>query len=234
MARVLVTRAQPEADALAATLRAAGHVAVLAPLATRIALPLAWPDTPPEALIFTSPAAPALALAAPHDVPVFAIGARTAQAARAAGFDRIAADSRSDYRVLLAAIAAAPANRFWHVGGRELRHDVAADVAALGKVCTSFAAYDMEPASDLPAEAAAALAARALDTALLLSPRTAERAARLLVAAKDWLPVWALSPEVAAPLQDAGWRTIHISSAPQLPMLLAEAGLIHAKGKTDD
>jgi uroporphyrinogen-III synthase len=233
MACVLITRAQPEASALAHVLESCGHSAVLAPLAELQAVPVAWPHTLPDALIFTSGNA---ALHISDDrlrqLPVFSIGPHTHAAARNAGFEKRMPHMRGDYTHLLQAIGDAPYTSFWHIGGRDVRHDITADLARRGKHCCSFVVYEMISTKALPYPAHAALAARALDLALIFSPRSAERALHLLGAARLWLPAWVMSPAIAAPLQAGGWQHIHISSAPDKRTLLAEAGLMCEKAAT--
>jgi uroporphyrinogen-III synthase len=224
MARVLITRAEPEASALAALLARCGHSAVLAPLAKLQALDVTWPQDLPDALVFTSANAP---LHVEHKIlPVFAIGPRTADAAREAGFTKIVAQGNGDYAQLLKSIIAAPYRNLWHIGGRDVRHDLVQDLAAHHISCRAFAVYDMVSATALPPPAQTALAAKALDMALIFSPRSAQRAIRLLGDARAWLPAWVMSEAIAAPLRAVHWCKVHVSSAPNKHILLAEAGLM--------
>ena len=87
--RIWITRAQPGADATAERVRALGHEAVVAPLLTVHPRPDAHIDlSGVAALAFTSGnAVRAFAdLSGERTLRVFAVGAATAQAARAAGF----------------------------------------------------------------------------------------------------------------------------------------------------
>ncbi|MEJ1938075.1 uroporphyrinogen-III synthase, partial [Nostoc sp. NIES-2111] len=87
--RVLVTRAADDAGATAERLRALGHTPVLAPLGSVRTLPAAWPDPLPDALAATSAHAFPGLMPLPAEagqIPSFAVGDRTAAAAREAGF----------------------------------------------------------------------------------------------------------------------------------------------------
>ncbi len=232
MVHVLITRAQPEASALAHILESCGHTAVLAPLAALQTVAAAWPPILPDALIFTSGNAPLhICDDRLRQLPVFAIGPHTYKVAHDCGFMQPMPHARGDYAQLLQAISDAPYKNFWHIGGRDVRHDITADVAARGKLCRSIMVYEMVSTKALPALAQSALNARALDMALIFSPRSAERALNLLSSARTWLPAWVMSDAIAAPLRAGGWNQIHISSAPDKRTLLAEAGLMCEKAE---
>jgi len=93
LGRVLVTRPQPAGSATAAKLTSRGYEPVLLPLSRTVALPFAFPDGPFAALTVTS------ANTFRHidmerlkpflDLPLFAVGQGTAQAARKAGFGQV-------------------------------------------------------------------------------------------------------------------------------------------------
>jgi uroporphyrinogen-III synthase len=227
MVRVLITRAEPEASALAALIMRCGHSAVIAPLAKLQSLNVTWPQILPEALVFTSANALLhLDGKSLRALPVFAIGSRTAAAARDAGFTQIVAHGESNYAQLLRYIIAAPYRSLWHIGGRDVRHDMQQDLASHNIACRAFAVYDMVSITALPPPAQAALAAHALDMALIFSPRSAQRAIKLLGDAPAWLPVWTMSEAIAAPLRAANWCQVYVASAPDKHILLAEAGLM--------
>lgn len=93
LGRVLVTRPQPAGSETAARLVSRGYEPVLLPLSRTVALPSAFPDGPFAALTVTS------ANAFRHidmermkpfrELPLFAVGQGTAQAARKAGFGQV-------------------------------------------------------------------------------------------------------------------------------------------------
>jgi uroporphyrinogen-III synthase len=106
MARVLVTRAMPEAEETAAMLRAAGHEPVRLPLRFVEEIPASWSRFAPDALIATSRNAFRFELPeAWRGLPVFCVGARTAEAARNAGFPAVSnaeGDAAALARMILA------------------------------------------------------------------------------------------------------------------------------------
>jgi uroporphyrinogen-III synthase len=233
MVRVLITRAEPEASALAALIMRCGHSAVIAPLAKLQSLDVTWPQDIPEAIVFTSANAPShLSPKLLRALPVFTIGPRTADAARAAGFTQIVAHGNGDYAQLLRHIIAAPYRSLWHIGGRDVRHDMREDLLPHKIICQAFAVYDMVSTTALTPLAQAALVARSLDMALIFSPRSAQRAIKLLGDARVWLPVWTMSEAIAAPLRAAHWCQVHVSLNPNKHALLAQAGLM-CKEATD-
>jgi uroporphyrinogen-III synthase len=221
--RVLITRAQAEAEAIAAAIEKCGHQAILSPLAKLESMSATWPLEIPDALVFTSRYGPKFANIA--KAKCFAIGARTAEAAHNAGYEVIA-EAQGEYKNLLAHIIQSGMKNLWHVGGEDVRHDMMADLAPHGITCTHIAVYRMVSIDVLTPAASAAIAAQALDMALIFSPRSAQRAAMLLEETKPWLTAWCMSAAIAVPLQARGWSHIKISSKPDRITLLAEAGLL--------
>ena len=90
--RVLVTRPEPAASATATALAALGHDTVVTPLLAPALRPWTAPATLPQALLVTSANTVRHggdALRNYQALPVFAVGAATATALRAAGFEPI-------------------------------------------------------------------------------------------------------------------------------------------------
>jgi uroporphyrinogen-III synthase len=91
---LLVLRPEPGASATATSARGMGWSPVIAPLFTVRAVAWEPPVEQPQALLLTSANAARLGgggLAALAALPVYAVGAATAEAARRAGFTRIVA-----------------------------------------------------------------------------------------------------------------------------------------------
>ena len=210
--RIWLTRSRPGAEADAAALAALGHDPLIDPVLEIVPVP-ATVDLAPVAAVAVTSAAAVRALAAltpRRDRPLFAVGAATAAAARAAGFEDIDAGDETDGgdAAALAArlVRAAPIDRSpWPVlwpRGREVAADLAALAFALapGRVeVRSAVVYAAEPRR--PDAALAAVAAGQVAAVLLHSPRGARAAAEALAAAGlAPPPAIALSPAVAA-----GW-----------------------------
>lgn len=208
--RIWLTRSRPGAEADAAALQALGHAPLIDPVLEIVPVPAALDLEPVAALAVTSAAAVrALAALTPRrDRPLFAVGAATAAAARAAGFAEVDAGDETDAgdAEALAArlVRAAPRDRAaWPVlwpRGREVAADLAALAFALapGRVeVRPVVVYAAEPRT--PEQALAAVAAGDIAAVLLHSPRGARAAAAALEAAGlAPPPAVALSPAVAA------------------------------------
>lgn len=227
--RVWITRAQPGAARTAARLTALGFTPVVAPLLTIRPLPDALKAAPDlntlAALAFTSPnGVEAFAALVPvpllRDLPVFAVGDATAQAARAAGF----LDARSaagDIHALARLIAATP------------------HVCQNGE--TILAPGAREPAGDLPAllpdrivvrlpvYAAVETEASApgdFDAVLLHSPRAARALAARVAPDVALRLAICISAAAAAPLAPLNFQEIRVADTPD------DASMLSALGKS--
>jgi len=208
--RIWLTRSRPGAEADAAALQALGCAPLVDPVLEIVPVPAALELESVAALAVTSAAAVrALAALTPRrDRPLFAVGAATAAAARAAGFAEVDAGDGThagDAQALAARLVrAAPLDRApWPVlwpRGREVAADLAALAFALapGRVeVRPVVVYAAEPRT--PEQALAAVAAGQVAAVLLHSPRGARAAAAALQAAGlAPPPAVALSPAVAA------------------------------------
>jgi len=219
--RVWITRAEPGASRTAARVRALGHQPLVAPLLTIRPLPVdpaALRDA--ATLAFTSANAVAAwaALTDRRALPVFTVGAATADAARAAGF----ADVRSadgDVDALAALLARErPSQPILHPCAAKPAGDLAAALALTGLHVLRMPIYAAADAPSLPAEAAEA------ERILLHSPRAARTLARLGDARLRTLPTLCLSPAVADPLLAAGFTALQIAARPDEAALLALLG----------
>lgn len=219
MATVLITRPEPGASATAATLRAAGHRAILSPILTTV--PVAWdvPDDAFDAVMLTSEAAPRLAGPGARrfvHLPTFCVGSVTLAAAKAAGF----ADARPGPggAVPLAKMIAAEGFRhILHLAARD-RTPVPPQFANI-TVCTVYAAE----IGGLSAEAVAALHAGEIDWALLFSTRSATEFAAACPE-RERVSIAAISEDVLA-AAGSGWRNAVQATATSELAVLAAAGL---------
>jgi uroporphyrinogen-III synthase len=173
--KVWITRAQPGADATAARVRALGHEPFVAPL-------LAVERRPPGpvdlagvgALAFTSAngVAAFCETVADRSLPVFAVGAATASAARASGFRRVLS-ADGDVAALAEGIVARRGElggAVLHPGAAEPAGDLVGALEARGIEARRLVLYDTAPTT-LTGEQAAALPG--LDIALVHSPKAA-------------------------------------------------------------
>ncbi|MEA3030874.1 MAG: uroporphyrinogen-III synthase [Sphingomonadales bacterium] len=204
--KVLILRPQPGADESAERARAIGLEPIVAPLFTLRAL--AWRPPDParfDAILLTSANAARLGgdgLTPFLALPCYAVGERTAEAARAAGFGDVRIGP-SDGAALLALAGAHGAGSLLHLGGRE--HIV------LDRV-THISVYAAEAAGALPADAGDALV-------LLHSPRAAAGFAALVGRRRGAIRIAAISAQTAAAAGE-GWKSIAIADAPRDQALL--------------
>jgi len=209
--KVLILRPQPGAGETAARAGAMGLDPVVAPLFT--IRPIAW--TPPApagfgAVLLTSANAARLAgggMTPFLSLPCYAVGERTAAAAREAGFRDIRTGP-GDGEALSRMIAAEGSGPAFHPCGREHR--------AFDNVL-SLPVYAADAAEHLPDPAASAIAQGAI--ALLHSPRAAALFAQLAGPLRSAVQVVAISP-AAAEAAGAGWRSRRVAESPRDHALL--------------
>jgi uroporphyrinogen-III synthase len=224
--RVLITRPQEDGEAVAALLGRAGHQPMLAPL-----LRPRWLDGPVldlsgiAAFLATSAnGVRALARRTPRrDIPVLAVGPQTAEEARAAGFLRVE-NADGDALALADAVPrwlAPAAGILLHVCGAEAAGTLAERLAARGYEVRREILYAVQPLTLSP-QAAAALAAGAMDAVLLFSPRSA----RIFIAESQALDLsgitaFCISPATAAALPQDRFAAIRVAARPNQESLVA-------------
>jgi uroporphyrinogen-III synthase len=224
--RLLVTRPEAEGERTAARLRALGHEVWLAPL-LRIepVTDLAFGSGPWAGVAFTS--ANAVRAVASHPrlaelttLCAYTAGARTREAAVAAGFARTLC-AEGDVEDLVRLIEA-NANRLLPIlyfAGSERAGDLAAALAPTGRAVETVIAYRARIVSDFDADVRDAIAHRRIEAVLHYSARSAAaflaaaEAADVIEFAKD-AKHFCLSAQVAAPLAAAGARNVSIAAAP--------------------
>jgi uroporphyrinogen-III synthase len=201
--RIWVTRGSPGAEATAARLLAMGFEALVDPLLEVRDLSPALDLAGVVALAFTSVngVAAFARLDADRALPVFAVGDRTARAAREAGFEDVAS-ADGDVEAL-AALIVDQAKRLdgavLHPSALEPAGDLVSFLVAAGLSARRIAVYetfDRDPAS------ATLAGLDDLDAVLLHSPRAARRLAEILARRPaPGLRALCLSAAVAQPLE---------------------------------
>jgi uroporphyrinogen-III synthase len=219
MSRVWVTRAEPGATATAERLHARGHTLLVDPVLAVRETGAAIDLDGVAALAFTS-ANGARAFArttSRRDLPAFAVGEATAEAARAVGFDRVE-DAQGDVHALADLLIARRPGLVLHLGAAEPAADLPALLAAQGLTARSVAVYETVPVR--PETALAAL--ESLDAVLLHSPRATRAIADLLTPDQaGHLSFAAISPAAARPLLDRGWTRVRAAATPDEASLLS-------------
>ncbi len=229
--RLLLTRPEADAARTRATLEARGHEVLVAPVLRIEPVAAAFGRGPWTALVMTSANAARAIAGHPQfrdieNLPVFAVGRRTAAAAREAGFAAVtSADGDVDALEALAARLAGTGARLLHLAGEDRAGDLSGALARHGIMVETAAIYRAVSAQSLGGEAERALAAGRIDAVLHYSPRSAaafvacaERAGHI-PAARDVIHC-CLSAAVAAPLAAAGAPRMRIAARPDEAALI--------------
>jgi uroporphyrinogen-III synthase len=209
--RVLVTRASEDAERTARKLAALGHEPLIAPLLRIVPTGNSVPDVLYDAVVVTSAhAAKASALHVASTIPVFAVGERTANALRAAGFVSVMAakGDAGSLSLLIRKRFRLPCTLL-HVAGRHRKEEPEASLRADGFDVIAWEAYEAEAVESLPDPAVEAFQSSQIGAVLHYSRRSADLFVRLadqvgLRAAILECPHLCLSADVAVPLQAAG------------------------------
>ncbi|MGC4024926.1 MAG: uroporphyrinogen-III synthase [Mesorhizobium sp.] len=183
MKRVLVTRPEPGASATANRLRAMGFESVVLPLSRIVALPVVddLPDC--EAIAVTSVNAlrhaPREFIEKLSGKPCFAVGERTGDAARVAGFANVvqtAGDAESLAKVI---IAANVKGVIAYLAGRVRLLDFETALEKAGVRVIPIEVYDTEPVEPTAPEIEALRTGRPIDAVLVYSAKAAEALRKL-------------------------------------------------------
>jgi uroporphyrinogen-III synthase len=232
--RLLVTRPEPEGGRTAARLRARGHQVRLVPL-LRIE-PVAdarFGAGPWWGIVFTS--ANAVRAVAAHrrfrelvGLPAYAVGARTREAAMAAGFAE-AASAEGDVDALARLIAAKAGDAglpLIYFAGSDRAGDPAGALGRVGRAVETVIAYRAIAVGDFDADVRAAIAGGEIDAVLHYSARTANAfvaAAKVASLTDSAMKIkhLCLSVQVARPLAASGAAAVLVAAAPNEEALLA-------------
>lgn len=231
--RLLVTRPDPDGEQTAAGLRARGHEVLVSPLLHIEALPDADLGAGPWTGIIMTSSNAARALAQHPRCgeltrsPVFAVGRRTAAAARAAGFAEIVS-AEGDTEELIGVIRVryhAANAALLYLAGADRAADVAGALMAGGLRVDTAVVYRAVAARELPAAVRTALLAGGIDGVLHFSRRSTEIylncAERAGLLDKGLAPShYCLSRQVAEPLVTAGARKVAVAARPTEAALL--------------
>jgi len=235
---VLVTRPQPDDEATAAALRARGFAVLTAPM-LRFE-PVAFRDDEDArygAIIVTSANAlrgltPHLAASRLLKLPLFAVGERTAAAARGVGFENVIAadgDATTLRDLVLAGVKAKELKKtspLLYLAGADLARDLSGELGERGFTVVTQTTYRMVPTPRLSGEVREAFAANRLEAVLHYSGRSAQafieaiRGAGVEISALS-LPQYCLSGRIATVLRDAGASRVVVASSPDEQALFA-------------
>jgi uroporphyrinogen-III synthase len=230
--RLLVTRPEPDGEQTAATLRARGHDVLVASLLRIETLVADLGDGPWAAVAMTSTNAARAVVRHPRlpeltQVPLFVVGRRTAEAARAAGFREVISADGNEQELARLINARCPRTGapLLYLAGEDRSGDLADNLTADGMLVRTVVVYRAAKASRFPPEAETVIAGGRTDGVLHYSRRSAEaylgcaEAAGILDRALG-LCHYCLSQQVAEPLIGAGAGDVRIASRPEAAALL--------------
>ena len=227
---VLVTRPLPDGETTAADLRARGIQAITAPMLRFEPFGFRNDDVAYGGVLVTSVNAlraveSALAGSSLLKLPLFAVGERTAAAARAAGFAEVVAGEGDAAALRDLVIENAKAKKLkkakplLYLAGEELARDLAGELANKGFEVVTQITYRMVPAKSLPGEVVDGFAAGRIEAVLHYSRRSARafvdaaRAGGVEISALS-LPQCCISPAVAEIVRDAGATQVTVAASP--------------------
>jgi uroporphyrinogen-III synthase len=232
--QLIVTRPEPDASRTAQALLALGHEPILSPMLDIVLDTTgALPDAPVQAVLATSSNA-VRALAAHRDrsrlvdLPLLAVGDRTALEAKRAGFGkaRSAGGAVGDLAELALAELDPTEGALLYLAGDVQSDDLAGMLAPAGFEVITTVVYRARARSRLAEAAADAFRRRTADGVLLYSRRSADAFALALVAdglapLHDRVTCFCLSPAVAEALPAASSGPILIAPRPDQISLFA-------------
>lgn len=233
MTRMLVTRPEPDAQSSLSRLRALDIDAVAAPLMVRQTLDASLPK--PDgfaAMVLTSANAVRSLLdrgvvAHYAQLPVLAVGDRTAREAEEAGFGKVSSAAGALSDLVNAVAISGLKGPLFHPTGRHQSGDLAKALAPLGVMVASAKIYDMVAIEALPSEVLAGLGDGSIGAVLAYSRRTAEIFAALAdgltAPQRRRIAMLCLSEAVAEPLLEAHFHRISLADRPDEDAMMALA-----------
>jgi uroporphyrinogen-III synthase len=228
--RLLVTRPLAEAERTAAALQQRGHDALIAPVLT--IAPVADATFDPtlfDAIVMTSGNAARALMSHPvlhraQALPVFAVGGRTAQAARDAGFSDVtsAEGAAADLLALVRgrfSQGTGPGARLVYLAGSDRSRDLAAELGTDGIRVETLVVYRADAAVRLPDAAAQAIRTGTAQGVLHYSRRSTVifldcADAGGLDAPVAMLRHYCLSPRAAEPLNARHFKHVAVATHP--------------------
>ncbi|MCC6981913.1 MAG: uroporphyrinogen-III synthase [Bauldia sp.] len=220
--RLLLTRSEPEAAETAATLRARGHEVIVEPMLEIVFEPAPEGLAPAGLVVSSKNGVRALASWPDarkwHDLPLFAVGDETAEAARAEGFRNVqSASGTSEELAALVKRAFPPANGLLlYVAAADRTPTLEMRLSEAGYDLATAIAYRAMPPAALRPETVAALEEGAVEGIVLFSRRAAEALRALLpraglrLAVRE-MDVFALSEKTAGGFAGVAARSIKVA-----------------------
>lgn len=226
---LVVTRPRAQAAELEAELERRGFGCMVEPLLEIV--PDAGAPPPLEgvqALLLTSANAAPVLQRLESELPLYAVGEATAEAARAVHRGPVVASggTATELARMVRQRLEPAAGALLHLSGREVRAELGKSLAAAGFALRRHIAYRAETADRLSSDLETRLRSGTVAGILLFSPRTAQVLvelvrARGLAAAFGSVEAVCLSPAVADAASGLVWRAHRVAASPRTAALLA-------------
>lgn len=229
--RILITRPLEDAISMAERLRASGYSPVIAPLLT-----IRFLDGPEISLdgvqaILATSANGVRAIARRtqrREIPVFAVGPQTAEAAHIEGFGTVR-DADGDAQALVACVpnwTSPNKGMLLHTAGTEAPKFLASLLSNAGFSVRREMLYEATPVSKLPASLEMELENNTLESAIFMSPRGAQTFAELVARLGRDSPcksfsAFCISEATANALSPLQFRNMFIAAKPNQSALLS-------------
>ncbi|GEM_PF-1261971 len=233
MAKLLITRPEPDNRHTAKLLAAQNIQSELLPLLSFTVLDVQLPDIAGFAALAVTSANTIRALEAFDKIPslshlpLFAVGEKTAEAALAAGFTSVSTAGNSVESLAELIAGANPSGPLFYPAARNRSGNLAALLEVNNIEVTTIPLYAMEARMNLSSGETAMLKDSSLAGILFYSARTAQTFVELAgTCGLDIIrqtPALCLSPNAAKPLIRAGFEVIHIADAPNEQAMMALA-----------
>ncbi len=231
--RVLVLRPDDGARRTIARLNELGHEAISSPVLETAATNEAAPAGPFDGLVATSAQAfrqmEAPALQPFMQIPLFCVGARTAAAAREAGFRDIRIEARDAAQLAGAIAQAPPLKRLLYLAGRDRKPGLEKALQDCGVQIAPWVIYEARAVASLGDEALDALRNGRVDAAFHFSRRSASifynliSAADLANEARALLHV-CISTDAAEGLRGLSPPHVRVADAPDEARMIERLG----------
>lgn len=225
MSVMLVTRPEPDAQSTILRLKALDIEAMAGSLMSRQTLDTSLPGADGFAAVALTSTNALRALAdrealhAYNHLPAYAVGARTAFEAEAAGFSQVT-DTGGTFEDMVNVLSRVELDGpVFYPAGKHLSGDMAKALAPFGVMVVTARVYEMVPVDSLPEAVMAGLADGTICAVLLYSRRTAElfieqMGERLDQARRSGLAMLCISEAVAEPLMGAHFNRISLADRP--------------------
>lgn len=228
--RIVLTRPRDEAEGMAAELTARGYDTLIEPMLDIVPVPTAIPDLRNyRALVFTSAngVRSFAGRSADRSLPAYAVGVRTADSLRAAGFTDVRGAS-GDAGLLAEFVSDTLGNAgpVLHISALDVARDLDALLAPACIAVDALALYEAVPAQGFSKPLVDALYACTIDSVLFFSTRTAATFGTLanklgLAEMITSISALCLSNQVAAEAEKLPWRTVMAAPEPTAQSLVA-------------